>query len=172
LKTGKPITRSHIITVPLTQQVIDRVEQLAKHDGFRPQYKPTIRTYSLPAGVDDDDNNTEETNNEEIENVDNEEDDEMNETVIEIENNIDDDNEVCEEDNNEIDAEEVKDTPPLITQHHETEENDNELDENENEIEPEDPVLIPPLCAGVEGFQNQDKCWSQVSRAKHTSQKH
>ena len=51
LKTGKPITRHHVKELPLTPDIIARVEHLAKRDGFKPHAEPIFRTYALIAGV-------------------------------------------------------------------------------------------------------------------------
>ena len=65
LKTGKVITRHKVKEIPLTKQVIERVEQLAKRDGFKPHAEPIFRTYALFAGVDNPITNENETINEE-----------------------------------------------------------------------------------------------------------
>ena len=54
LATGKPVTRHELIEIPITSDVIKKVEQLAKRDGFKPHHEPIFRTYALLAGVDDD----------------------------------------------------------------------------------------------------------------------
>ena len=51
LKTGKPITRHHVKELPLTPDIIARVEHLAKRDGFKPHAEPIFRTCALIAGV-------------------------------------------------------------------------------------------------------------------------
>ena len=58
LKTGKPITRHHVVELPTPPAVIKRVEQLAAHEGFKPHAEPIFRKYTLLAGVDEDNNST------------------------------------------------------------------------------------------------------------------
>ena len=59
LTTGKPITRHHVDEVPITQEIIDRVEALAEKDGIKPDLvfrdrKGAILVDDQIAGVDDD----------------------------------------------------------------------------------------------------------------------
>ena len=59
LKTGQPTTRFHVDELPMPKEVIARVEQLAEKDGFTRHAEPTIRTYALIPGVNDDDSDSE-----------------------------------------------------------------------------------------------------------------
>ena len=67
LQTGNAITRHYAKELPITPEVIKRVEELAKRDGFRPHAEPIIRTYALLAGVDNQNDNTKEDNTEQEE---------------------------------------------------------------------------------------------------------
>jgi len=51
LKTGHALTHHRVIELPITEDVIKRVEQLARNQGFQPHAEPIFRTYSLIAGV-------------------------------------------------------------------------------------------------------------------------
>lgn len=55
LRTGDIITRHHVIEVPAPQGAIERVEALAKKEGYRPHAAPAFEPPdALIAGVDDD----------------------------------------------------------------------------------------------------------------------
>jgi hypothetical protein len=64
LQTGKVLYRYKITEVPMPPHVINRVEQLAKKDGFLPHNEPIFRTYALLGGVDDTQSDDESHNNE------------------------------------------------------------------------------------------------------------
>jgi hypothetical protein len=53
LNTGQSITRHRVTELPIPEHVIERVEALAKNDGFQPHVEPIFRTYALIAGVED-----------------------------------------------------------------------------------------------------------------------
>mgnify|MGYP000231386694 CR=1 FL=1 len=57
LKTGQPIIRHFVKKITITKAVILRVERLTKKDGVRPHVEPIFRTYTSPAGVEDNNNN-------------------------------------------------------------------------------------------------------------------
>ena len=170
LKTGHALTRHRVIELPVTEDVIKRVEQLAQNQGFQPHAEPTFRTYSLIAGVDDG-NDEPPPHNDDEETLYNEDDDADYEPKLELE-----DDEPYEE---EIDQQELVELqtegahiPGVDGPHQEDEEDDmpepdllyiadsdsedeeeedeqpaqpeQPLADNANEIQPEDPIVGPP----------------------------
>ena len=70
LATGKEITRHHLTELPITKDVIRRVEALAGKDGYKKHKTPIIKLYhqdyldALSAGVDDDSYDSDESEDE------------------------------------------------------------------------------------------------------------
>jgi hypothetical protein len=166
LKTGKPITRHRVIEVPITEQVIKRVEQLAARQGFKPHAEPIFRTYSLLAGVNgpnndnqNDDSDDDEDYEPELAGHDDDSDDESYDDDIDeqelqdLQNEgvftpgvDDDDDSVPESDARQImdDSDDEDSVAPEESDEEVEDDNNEDVADDDNEIEAEDPIPAPP----------------------------